>query len=254
MAKSIIAPTYGAETSGVLASSTQITQPAWIAASVRLKTKRGMRFDEQTGLVSDFITAGAFSLDQCPGQGGNPAKSVTYFSGERKRKGARSSGYGPGYIQITLCGKGRARVICGITPEEAERRAIEWQGEHEAQIKQSNQRRQAKYLGSLAARELANLTESHDNYRANVVHSVKSLLEETYGLCSGAPSHGFSYSGHAQEQIREHLAAVLLLVRTAETIFNKSKHEAAVFKLKSICAKGDSKLTDMLQKLTGPTQ
>ncbi|VTU20167.1 hypothetical protein SRS16CHR_02588 [Variovorax sp. SRS16] len=252
MATQIIAPVCGAAQSNIRSSAKDYTKAEQNAARARINTQQQYREDVHIGAIEDLIAAGVMTLAQCPGQAGNPPKSATYYDGERRTRGMKAVPRDLHYFAISLYGRGRARVVLGLSEDEASRRE-EWL---RADIAAMNAERQQKEQLAVQARysrkALSEMVTTHAAYRADVVQTSKVLLNLVRDGAGRSKWHGFSYCDDAKAQLAELADEMIQILETGTTCFNAKLHATIATKWQADIARGDPKFVGMLAALQQP--
>ena len=240
MAKQIIAPARHAAPSAAGTTAISMTGEAARSARSRIRLVSSQSYaDFFTGSVDDFIAAGFFTLDQCPGQPGNGKTTSVFYNGMKRAKGAPRPPRREGYIAIRLTGRNRASVQICVSKEEEARR--EERDRHQDRAKNEAER---------AQKILRDMPTTHAEYREKTARTIGALLHVIPSIVGSNEWDGFSYDDDIRAELAELAAEMLALVKGGGTRFNAKRQASIATGHRATIARSDPGFVAMLGDLT----
>ena len=204
-----------------------------------IKLEQGGRYDWYTGPIDDFITAGFFTREQCPGQPGNPKTTSSFYRGVRRSPGAANCPHDEGYVTIRVIGRHRAEVRVGLKKGEAERRKAEKAREYAANEAAEKSRK-----------SLEDMPSTHAAFRARTAGTMQAVLRMIPRTLAPTDWHGFSYDDETKAEIAELTEEIVTLLQRGGTCFNRKRHIHIATGHRAVIARADAKFSGVLSMLS----
>lgn len=181
-----------------------------------------------TGSLAALLEGGYARAEQFPGQPGNGKVMVTFYRGERVRKGA-SPRRDEHYLQIRRASAGRFTVTVGVPEKEERIRAAQ---------------RREKY-------DLEAIVQSHEQYRARVSETADIMLGSVLHSLIPTNEHGYCFDDDTIDRVVDCVQEAMAAIRAGRTLFSEDRHRACVMSVKAKTAKSDASLQTFLSNLVG---
>ncbi|MFM9427339.1 hypothetical protein RCH10_003795 [Variovorax sp. GrIS 2.14] len=238
MASLTVTPQCGPTTSTTSRKASITTALQSARARIQL-TESYSYCDFYVGAVDDFIVAGFFTREQCPGQPGNPKTTSSFYCGVRRSPGAPRCPKDEGFMTIQLTGRHRARVQVGLENEEAQRRAAE------------RKRRLAADKDAEGSRKaLEDMPSTHAAFRARTAATMQAVLLMIPRAIAPTVWHGFSYDDETKAEIAELTDEIVALLQRGGTCFNRERHMEIATGYRASIARADITFAGVLSKLS----
>jgi fructose-specific phosphotransferase system component IIB len=210
------------------------------AAFSRIKHEQTSWGDIYTGRIADLIEAGLINTGQVPGRPGMPKVAATFYRGAMVAKHTKAPATDEHYVSVTLRGRHGAQVRIGISEVEETRREAERQRSRDREIVRRETAR-------AAAKTLALMPKSHDEFRAKTVEKADVFLFCLDSELKPRQFHGYTYDAAVVETINELKDEILDVLRTGTTRLDRARHDAIVAASRAEVARGDDRFLAMLE-------
>lgn len=176
-----------------------------------------------SGTAEQLVNAGLVRHEQLPGQAGVGKTCATYSAGVLVRAGAQCR-RDESYLTIRRCGASRFRIWIGRSDEE--RAAIEAAAEADRlRCEHEDHQRRAR---NEAARELASIPRSPDDYRKQQQRCVGAMLGVALSSLGPSEFSGYSYSESVIREFKTVSARLLAILEHGELGFDAGRQQARI--------------------------